>query len=82
MKMGSPIMAPLVHAPLSGPGSPFLPCDRLAVPCAPRWLRWPRTTFAPGLRQQPMLAPCRPIQRQTAQQELVPQGSARAQPLG
>jgi hypothetical protein len=23
VKMGSPIMAPLVHAPLSGPGSPF-----------------------------------------------------------
>jgi len=76
-------MAPLVQRLSRALGRPFLPCARVAVPCAPRWLRWPRKTFAPGLRHQPMLAPCRPIQRQTAQQEeLVPQGSARAQPLG
>jgi hypothetical protein len=59
-------------------GRPLLPCAGLVVPPAPRWLRWPRTTFAPGLRHHPTLTYCKPRQRQPAQQQLVPPGSVRA----
>ena len=72
-------MAPFVHAPLSGPRSPPFAVRRAGGAArSPRWLRWPRTTFAPGLRHHPTLTYCKPRQRQPAQQQLVPPGSVRA----